>query len=161
MKKISFLFPILITIILACEDNEPIKNDNEILNYDGLVLKAGFICGWCAGGDSVTITENVTYYEYTNYCYNGGYDSTRATDEETWQELNNLLDLDKLLAIDINKCYMCADGCDTWIAIEYDTISHYIRFGYQDSAIVAPVQPLIDKLNEIRISMQMQFLEDL
>ena len=159
MKKYFLLLTAISLLFNACEKKD---TDNEVLeiDYPGMIIKSGYTCGWCVGGDSLILTGESGQYYYGSPCYEGYYDTTFSVDANTWKELNDLLDLDKFLAIDINKCYMCADGCDYWLSIEYDTISHYIRYGYPDSAVVAPIQPFIDKLNEIQSRFQFEPLED-
>jgi hypothetical protein len=71
-------------------------------------------------------------------------------EKSEWDKLTGIIDFDEFNNIHLNTCNVCADGCDKWITIRNGSYSHTIRFGYQDSAAVQPIKPLVDKLDSLR-----------
>lgn len=108
------------------------------------------ICGWCAGGDSLLITQEMTYYEANKQCGEIINKEELETADADWNELIDLLDKEEFLKIDINTCNVCVDGCDTWITLNDGGNIHTIRYGYNDSLVIEPIRPFVDKLEEIK-----------
>jgi hypothetical protein len=143
MKRTLFIAGLVCIFLLACEkDKNNIKNDN-------LVIKMNNICGFCAGGDSLIVTPDITCFERLSPCDDSGFKKTVTTNKSEWDELLGLLDVEKFKKIDLNTCYVCVDGCDTWIQVKNGSFSHEIRFADFDSPAVRSIQPFIDKLYEI------------
>ncbi len=145
MKK-SFLFVGFAIIVISCTE----KVDSERPSYDSTNIIFGHVCGWCAGADSLFITDVSMTHTAINYCDDITSKEQQTIHPDTWNNLIQLLDLEEFLNISINTCYVCVDGCDTWIRVTNDSITHMIRFGHRDSLIVKPVQPFIDALYTIR-----------
>ncbi len=62
-----------------------------------------------------------------------------------------IYDKETFETVNVNSCYVCVDGCDTWITVKNGKDSHMIRFGYgSDEEKIAPVKAFIDKLNAIK-----------
>ena len=108
------------------------------------------MCGWCAGADSLLITEKKTHYEYFSPCDDSDYFRDTVTEKKEWNDLIGQLDMEKFQNIDINTCYVCVDGCDTWINVKDSSVSHTIRFGYADTIVIKDIRPFVDKLDSIR-----------
>jgi hypothetical protein len=142
MRRIKLTIVISIVLMLSCEKG---KDNND------LMISMGTVCGWCGGSDSLIITEDKSSYEYNNLCDNNDFSRNTLTGKCEWNELIELLDMDKFQNININTCYVCIDGCDTWISLKDGSVSHKIRFGFEDSAAIMDIRPFIDKLDSIRI----------
>lgn len=117
--------------------------------YD-LVIKTGTMCGWCGGQDSMIITYERTNYGWDDPCGDKDIFKSEKTDSTAFLHLLQLLDFETFKSIEVNSCNVCADGCDDWIQIKLNGQSHYIRYGYADTAIVDPIKPFIQKLEEIK-----------
>ncbi len=71
-------------------------------------------------------------------------------EKSEWDKLTGMIDFDEFNNIHLNTCNVCVDGCDKWITLRNGSYSHTIRFGYQDSAAIQSIKPLVDKLDSIR-----------
>jgi hypothetical protein len=151
MRKISIALGTLILTLFCCE-RENVIPDNE---NSRLRMVIGTACGWCAGTDSLVITKDSVIYKFISPCDNNDYTTDSVTNPNDWNDLVNLLDTDEFTEIDINTCYVCVDGCDTWISVKGDSISHKIRFGHRDSIAVQNIRPFINKLDSIRNGFRM------
>lgn len=141
-----------------------LKNDLVKTN-SGLIINVGTLCGWTYAWDSLQITDISTYYESLSPFENICYKKDTSTDPGEWEQLVNLLDLEEFLKININDCAVCADGCDMWIQIDSNEISHKIRFdmyrfleddGYQESVELQNIKPFVQKLDSTRIQIKKQ-----
>jgi len=148
MNKFLVIWGLLSTIVLSCEKDNPV-NYAEL--YDRLIIKYGTTCGWCGGADTLFISENVTVYKFYNPCYDNDYQKNETTSKDEWNDLLATFNLEDFLEIDINTCYYCADGCDDWIYVQNDTVSHQIRYGFRDSTEIKTIRPFVDKLESQRI----------
>jgi hypothetical protein len=152
MKK--YVLPTLLlylSILISCENNNKYINDDDLLKSGkGLKITIGSVCGWCAGGDSLFITESGTSFTRFIPCGGNGYAKDTITNPNEWNELLEKLDLAEFKKITINTCYLCVDGCDTWILVKNDTFSHRISFGYNDTVALENIRPFVDKLKKIR-----------
>ena len=135
-----------LAILFSCTE-KPVTEDNHLNNYS-IVL--GHICGWCAGADSLHITGTQLTYTDIGYCS----DSISIQHKPySFNELNSLLDLidlEDFRKVSINTCNVCVDGCDTWVSVCNDTLSHTIRFGFRDSVVIEPVKDFVDALHDIQ-----------
>ncbi len=135
----------LVGLLKSCETDKPIENI-----YGNYVVSMGTSCGWCVGADSLSVTANLTHYEYNFPCNDNDYAFDTLTNIVEWNELMSEFDMKKFQSININTCNVCADGCDTWVSVQNDTVTHRISFGSENSAEIANIKPFIDKLNSIR-----------
>jgi hypothetical protein len=131
-------------------------NKDKDMELSGLTIVGRSACGWCAGSDSVIITEYNINYRLLLPCDHHAYSRVSHMTKTEWDELTGLIDLDAFNSIHLNSCNICVDGCDTWITIRNGSYSHTIRYGYQDSAAIEPIKPLADKLDSIRESFRKQ-----
>lgn len=143
----STLFGICIAIfLLSCTKEK--STDGDHFNTYSVVL--GHVCGWCAGADSLYVTvEELTYTEI-DYCNDSLSIQKKPFGFNDLNPLMDLIEIEDFLNISINTCYVCVDGCDTWVTISNDTLSHTIRFGYRDSLEVSKVQAFIDALHVLQ-----------
>jgi hypothetical protein len=146
MSKIFLVVGITMFLFISCEK----ENNGAANKSDKLQISMGGICGWCGGSDSLLITQTRTYYESFSPCDSSVEKMDTLTAEKEWNELVDLLDLEEFRKIDINTCYVCVDGCDTWITVKDNTFSHTIRYGYNDSTVIQNIRPFVDKLQEIK-----------
>jgi hypothetical protein len=156
MKNLLLTLIILSILICSCEKEKNIANNGL---YEGLVIKYGTTCGWCGGTDSLIISENITVYKYYSMCYDNEYQKSEITGKDDWNDLLVSFDLEDFLDININTCYYCADGCDDWIYIQNNTVSHQIRYGLRDSLKIQPISPFVDKLESLRLKFKNQSTE--
>jgi len=122
------------------------------MESSGLTIIAGSVCGWCAGEDSVIITENLLNYRFMSPCDHRAYSKLSYLNRKDWYELTSKIDFEVFSGIYLNTCNVCADGCDQWITIRKGTYAHTIRFGSQDSVAIQSIQPLVNQLDSLRRS---------
>ena len=145
MRNCFILIILIFSLLFSCETENAFEN-----MYSGYVVSMGTVCGWCAGNDSLMITDKNIHYEFNYPCNDNDYSVDTLTNITEWNELMDLFDMKKFQSITINTCYVCADGCDTWVSVKNDTSSHRISFGFKDTAEISGIKPFINKLNSIR-----------
>ena len=113
----------------GCEKQENKSNINK--DESALKIRAGYMCGWGAGEDSLYISNTVIKYVYSVPAQSRlpKINKTRTTTEAEWAKILKSLDLNNFVKLKYNSCNICVDGCDEWIKIQDDQISHQIRFG--------------------------------
>jgi hypothetical protein len=144
MKTIISLLFIVAVFTSSC------VNHDMPLTLEGLTIKTGKYCGWCAGRDSLTLTATKSYYEYHPICASEDKYIQVDTDPQRWADLLGTLDMDKFLNINVNTCNVCGDGCDVIIYVRKDNVTHQIRFGLGESPETEPIRPFVEKLNAWR-----------
>jgi hypothetical protein len=114
--------------LAGCEKQKEYNINRE---ESTLKIRAGFMCGWGTGEDSLYISNSVIKYVYSIPAQSNipKINKTRATTDDEWVNILNSLDLDNFLKLNYNSCNICVDGCDEWIKIQDDRVSHQIRFG--------------------------------
>jgi hypothetical protein len=141
MKAVSIITISLLIIFFSCKKT---KDDSD------LVINAGFVCGWGAGMDSIKITQKAIQY----VSYIPARSSTpvinknRAVSEGEWQDILNVVNTDDFLSLNYNSCNICFDGCDEWISVQNDRISHKITYGKGTS--IDSISGLQDKIAQLR-----------
>ena len=144
MKPLS-LFLILTTffILLSCKKSE-LPPDSD------LIIKAGFICGWGSGEDSLEISQSKIKYVYYIPAQSRIpiIRKSRSVTENEWREILNDVNLDDFLKLNYQSCNICVDGCDEWISVQNYKISHNIRFG--KGSQIDTISRLQNKLAELR-----------
>jgi hypothetical protein len=151
--RYSALVILFIICISGCT-----KNVNFRFPDDGspLQIRAGFACGWGSGEDSILITRSLIRYRYyipARSSFPVINESRSVTDKE-WVTILNSVDAEEFQKLIYNSCNICVDGCDEWIAIQTNEVSHMIRFpkGFQIDAI----KELQDKLASLRTEFSKQ-----
>jgi hypothetical protein len=141
----SAIFIILMTffVLLGCKKSELTPNSD-------LIIKAGFMCGWGSGDDSLVISQSKIKYVYYIPAQSRVpiINKSRSVSESEWTEILNIVNLDDFVKLNYQSCNICVDGCDEWISMEDDKISHSIRIGkgYQ----IGIISGLQNKLAELR-----------
>lgn len=146
--KINLLLITLICFCLtACSKQE---NNSSIVENSRLIIKAGYMCGWGSGEDSLIISRALIKYYYSvpaNSQVPEIY-KTRATTTAEWNDILNSFRIDDFLNLHYNSCNICVDGCDEWISISNDSVSHLIRFGL--GARIDSIKQLQNVLSKLR-----------
>jgi hypothetical protein len=149
MKWTSTIFLALPVVLLSC-----IKTDLNIGSHkadsSGLTVKAGFVCGWGSGTDSLEISNVEIKYSY--YVPSSSSEAvirkSRSVSEVEWTEILNAVNKAEFAKLDYQTCNVCFDGCDEWISVEQDTYSHKITFGKGSS--IETISNLQSKLADLR-----------
>ncbi len=145
MKTFIIILSAVILSLSACSRKSLVSNDNN------LEISHSTVCGWCTGGDSLSITQSQSkYISYKSCDIKTGEETSSSTPEADWNELIALLDMEKFNAIHLNICNVCADGCDARVTIKKGTVSHSISYGSIDNPSIAEIRPFLEKLREIR-----------
>ena len=94
------------------------------------IIKAGFACGWGSGEDSVLISRTSIRYVYYVPAKSPDpvINRTRAVSDSEWKEILNDFNLQGFIKLNYQSCGICVDGCDEWISLKDDNLSHAIRF---------------------------------
>ncbi len=147
MKNFLF-FVIFLTVCLdSCKKPEKINLNKE---NSSLVIRAGFMCGWGSGEDSLIISSTMIKYVYSvpAKSHIPEINQTRFTTVTDWKNITNAININNFLKLNYNTCNVCVDGCDEWISIKNDSVSHQIRFGY--GLKIDSIKPLQDILSQLR-----------
>lgn len=101
--------------------------------------------------DSMSITKNAFIYRNESSISKKFVSLRIPAEKEDWNSLVYLLDLDKFKAVDLNSCFACVDGIDYIVTIKKGKYFHEIRYAYYDLAALRPIQPFLNKLEEIKL----------
>jgi len=149
MKRVIAILAGMCLLFSACDETIPENGETS-----GLKISSGSICGWCAGGDSLVLTQGKYDFVAFNPCSEWVYiiRKSGALTSKQWSDLLSEFNYEEFSAVDINTCNVCADGCDNWIEIELNEQKHRISFGqsHTDSVAIMSILPFIGKLNELK-----------
>jgi hypothetical protein len=145
MRLLILSVLILLFFGASCDDD---TNDSR-----SIIIMTGKACGWCAGADSLMISNDKIRYEFSGVCGKPNKSITENTQPEEWRELRASLNWDEFKKVNVNTCALCADGCDTWIRILNGGDSHYIRFT-SSSPEIEPIKVFVDKLKALHQAFQ-------
>ncbi len=142
------LFTLLVSLILFTACSEDPVSDEAFYAGKNLVISSGFIAGWGAGCDSLIISN-----DQFSYVYGASFPEPESINKngevlaDDWNQLVSSLDFDTFSKIDINTCYVCADGTDYWVTVRLGVQTHTIRYGQNenDLATVAPVAGFLEQ----------------
>ena len=144
MRLLSLFLIFITTLFLSnCEKT-------ELTPTSDLTIKAGFMCGWGSGEDSLVISQTrVTYVYYIPaQSQLPVINKSRPVPESEWTEILNDINLNDFVKLNYQSCNICVDGCDEWISIQDENISHSIRFGKGQQ--IDTISKLQTKLAELR-----------
>ena len=115
-----------------------------------MIIKAGFMCGWGSGEDSLIISNTTIKYVYFVPAKSQipEINKSRQTTTTEWNNILNSINFSNFLNLNYNSCNICVDGCDEWIFIKNNSISHQIRFGLGYK--IDSIKPLQDILAQLR-----------
>jgi len=145
----------LFTLILAssCSDQE--VNSNQVSTFETITFSSN--CGWCTEGEEIIITkeQKVEYSKSFPCSPEDNINKERSLTEEEIQRLNEVFELDKILAIELDQCGQCYDGCDdTLSVIGTEGESQIIRYDkeFDEFAELQEIGLLIETILKIRNS---------
>jgi hypothetical protein len=128
------------------------KTDNNALFYDSssIIINAGFYCGWGAGADSLFISRSEIKYLYYVPAESmlPKIIRSRSVPDTEWINIVNSIDLKDFIKLKYNSCNVCVDGCDEWISVQTDQISHQIRFS--KGLRIDTIYKLQNKIEQLR-----------
>jgi hypothetical protein len=143
MKNHLLLLILFSFLVVSCNKKE--DKDNATL-----VIKAGFMCGWGSGQDSLVISS--TRIQYVYYVPANSQipevNKARPTTPDEWNNILNSINFNNFSNLHYNSCNICVDGCDEWISIKDNSINHQIRFGL--GLKIDSIKPLQDILAQLR-----------
>jgi hypothetical protein len=142
---IPILLVIVLLIFVSCND----PNSSPSNNSD-LIIKAGFICGWGSGTDTIVISKSMISYVYyiPKKSNIPQIIKTRDFSDSEWNDILNCINYDKFTKLKYNECNYCFDGCDDWILIENNQLSHKIT--YAQGKFIDTISKLQIKIEELR-----------
>jgi hypothetical protein len=125
-RLISFLM--IIPFLISCNKSD--ENDKSDYIYSDLIIKAGFMCGWGAGEDSLEISGSGIKYIYYVPAQSQlpKIKVSRSLTDSEWINIQNAIDIDEFLNLNYNACNICVDGCDEWISVQNKQVNHQIRY---------------------------------
>jgi hypothetical protein len=149
MKTVACLLLTLILVFSGCR-KPVVLDDNKQKPDSGLIIKAGFVCGWGSGTDSLEISQTRISYKYFIPSTSNVpvINKSRSVTDTEWAEILNDVDLDDFFRLNYNTCNVCVDGCDEWIFIQNGKLSHQITIG--KGFEIEIINKLQGKLAELR-----------
>jgi len=154
MSKLTIVIA-LFTLIMtsSCSDQE--ESSNQVLAFETITFSSN--CGWCTEGEEIIITKEleVEYFKSFPCSPENNIKKERSLTEEEIQRLNEVFELEKILAIELDQCGQCYDGCDdTLSVIGTEGESQTIRYDkeFDEFAELQEIEPLIETILEIRNS---------
>ena len=123
LKSASLLLFTILSFFQGCIKYQTVSNSE-------MNIKAGFVCGWGSGMDSINISRNSITYKHWVPATSPDpvINKARPVSESEWKEILSYVNLVEFLDLDYQSCNVCVDGCDEWISIQNDNISHKITF---------------------------------
>jgi hypothetical protein len=145
MKTLSFVILTVLLIFISCK-----KTDTNQIDNSNLVIKAGFVCGWGSGTDSIEISKTTIKYVYyiPRKSQKPQISETRAVLNSEWTEILSYVNIDEFVKLHYQTCNVCVDGCDEWIFMQNDMISHKITFG--QGLKIDTINKLQNKISQLR-----------
>ena len=154
MSKLTIVIA-LFTLIMtsSCSDQE--ESSNQVSAFETITFSSN--CGWCTEGEEIIITKEleVEYFKSFPCSPENNIKKERSLTEEEIQRLNEVFELEKILAIELDQCGQCYDGCDdTLSVIGTEGESQTIRYDkeFDEFAELQEIEPLIETILEIRNS---------
>ena len=121
--------------------------EDIVINHNGTIIKYGFIGGWCSGIDSLTIAANDLWYVKGAVCNETASAKYLLISPQEKELLLKSFDQTAFDKLNVNTCYVCADGTDCWISVQHGTYFHKIRYGYGDSASITTIKKFVKELD--------------
>ena len=147
-KLLAFLSSSL--FIYSCEND---KNQETIpLSYQNLKIDYTFRCDNFCIHDNLSLQGQKVAYTYQRTCTTPTYKKNIILSQGNAKSLLGLIDFEAFKKINLDKCYICVDGCDYELIISNGVDTHRIRFGDVDldSTQMVPIKSFVLKLNDIK-----------
>ncbi|MFL0162505.1 hypothetical protein [Aquirufa salirivi] len=144
MKNLVLLVCICLGIF-SCKNSTP-----DPLNESNFKIKAGYICGWGAGIDTLEIVNQTVRYVYyvPRNSLKPQLTKSRKLSDLEWAEIRNVVNWSQFKLLKYKTCNVCFDGCDEWIAIQNGDLSHQITF--TKGLKIDTISPLQSKLAQLK-----------
>jgi hypothetical protein len=149
MKTSSFILIALFLFFAACK--KPIVlTESDKTTDSGLLIKAGFVCGWGSGTDSLEISRTIIRYDYyvPSRSDRPIIHKSRSVSDNEWKQIVNDINIDDFFQLNYQSCNVCFDGCDEWIFMQNGKLSHIITFA--KGLEIDTISKLQNKLAELR-----------
>ncbi len=145
MRPLPFVVLFAAGLLFSCN-----RNELNQTNSSNLVIKAGFICGWGSGTDSIEISQSSIKYNYyiPAKSLQPQINETKGISNSEWTEIESDADLTGFVKLQYQSCNICFDGCDEWIFIQNGDLSHKITFS--KGRKIDSISSLQTKLAQIR-----------
>jgi len=159
MKNFLLIFGVVFVVSCKIEPKpapvpvitpKDVKLEEIVIDNTGIVIKYGFIEGWCSGTDSMIIAGNDVWYVDGAVCgknVSAKYLDISPIGKELLLQLFDQTAFDKL---ELNSCFVCVDGTDCWISVQNGSYFHKIRYAYGDSVHIATIRPFVRELDMYR-----------
>jgi hypothetical protein len=123
ITPVSLLIFTMLSVFQGCIKYQTVSNSE-------MNITAGFVCGWGSGMDSINISRKSITYRYWVPATSPDpvINKTRPVTESEWTEISSFINLTEFLNLDYQSCNVCFDGCDEWISVQNENISHKITF---------------------------------
>ena len=148
--KTSFLVILIVFLTLLSCRKPVVTNDFQQSSNSNIVIKAGFTCGWGSGDESIEISKTSIKYIYSVPAKSQQplINKTRSVPNSEWTEILKDVNIDTFFKLNYLTCNVCFDGCDEWIIITRNNISHEIRFtkGFK----IESISKIQNKLSQLR-----------
>ncbi len=117
------LILIFTMLIFACSEKEPEISDSK-------QIKFGTVCGWCAGEEFILVSPSKVEYHRNIPCGDNKGNTTKSIDYCScdWDVLMESFNFELFKTLAYNECNVCADGCDEFLLINFDTDEHELRY---------------------------------
>lgn len=151
MKKLPLVILSVLTAFLSCKKSDSAKT---ITDGSGLIIKAGYMCGWGAGEDSIEISQTKIKYVYSvpRESQQPKITETRDVSASEWNQIVNAVNMNDFVKLHYQTCNICVDGCDEWISINDGNVSHKII--YSKGQTIDSISNLQQKLAQLRTEFQ-------
>jgi hypothetical protein len=119
------LYFTLVILLISCKTEDKIQSINT-----NLLIKAGYVCGWGSGTDSLKISKTGISYSFyiPSQSAKPQIMKSRSISDAEWSEILKCVRLDEFTRLNYNTCNVCFDGCDEWISMQSDQNFHKITF---------------------------------
>ena len=149
MKKYLLPFIMISFFLSACSDLDEAKNELPFKEISFTQL-----CGWCANGQLIQIKKNgdIKYVKTFPCDPDSNIEIERTLTAEEIDNIKETFNMDDFLAIDLDQCGECYDGCDDTLILKgLDDENHSIRYDRLDEyQELNTIMDFIETLNTIR-----------
>ena len=141
----------LLTMLFSLSCN---KTETIVEVAPGFQIEYGTQCGWCAGNESISITQDKIQYLKLIPCgeKEGTTQKERTITNEEWQQLAGAFEFEVFETLHHSECNICVDGCDEIITISKDNKTH--KISYSPNTEIQEIQQLQELLKILLIEMR-------
>lgn len=148
MKLLKNIIVVLFfSVLTGCENEDNTGSEMKI--------EFGWMCGWCAGEEFITVTSSKIDYERKIPCGEGKGTTKKSSSvsPSEWNEIISSFSISEFKTLEYNTCNVCVDGCDEIIRITENNNTHEIRYSPSDS--IQATENLRHVLSELKEKMKM------